>query len=75
MTTDEFNLRASACLGGRGWMTRLAAITGVHYATVKRWASGELVVPAYACALIELLEVVPEAMRPERFHRQARRAA
>lgn len=55
-------------------MTRLAAITGVHYATVKRWASGELAVPDYASALIELLEVVPEAMRPERFHRPARPA-
>lgn len=72
MTTDEFNYRAAACLGGRGWMTRLAAVTGVHYATVKRWASGELVVPEYVCALIELLEVVPAAMRPARFHRQSR---
>lgn len=53
-------------------MTRLAEATGVHYATVKRWASGELVVPDYAKALVELLEVVPEAMRPARFHRGPR---
>lgn len=54
-------------------MTRLAAITGVHYATVKRWANGSMPVPAYVVALVELLEVVPEAMRPERFLRPLRK--
>lgn len=67
MNTTEFNERASAALGGRGWMTRLSAITGVHYATVKRWANGSMPVPDYASAIVELLEVVPEALRPSRF--------
>ena len=75
MHTKEFNNRAAAVLGGRGWMTAMARICGVHYATVKRWAAGDLPVPEYAVALIELLEVVPAAMRPERFHRTARSIA
>lgn len=70
MDTTEFRRRAAATLGGHGWMTQLAKITGVHYATVKRWARGDLHPPAYACALIELLEVIPQAMRPERFQKQ-----
>lgn len=48
-------------------MTRLSEITGVHYATVKRWANGALPVPLYAIALVELLEIVPAALRPLRF--------
>jgi hypothetical protein len=48
-------------------MTRLSEITGVHYATVKRWSNGTLPVPLYAIAIIELLEIVPAAMRPLRF--------
>lgn len=48
-------------------MTRLSEITGVHYATVKRWANGSLPVPLYAIALVELLEIVPAALRPLRF--------
>ncbi len=69
MNTKEFCTRAAATLGGHGWMAHLARITGVHYATVKRWANGDLQPPAYACALVELLEVVPAALRPERFQR------
>ena len=72
MDTKEFNSRASAALGGRGWMTALARICGCHYATVKRWASGDLTVPEYAAAIVELLEVVPAAMRPDRFQRPPR---
>jgi DNA-binding transcriptional regulator YdaS (Cro superfamily) len=65
--TEEFVERASATLGGRGWMKRLSEALGVHYATVKRWASGDMVVPEYAAAVIELLEKVPAALRPRRF--------
>jgi DNA-binding transcriptional regulator YdaS (Cro superfamily) len=67
MRTDEFCHRAALTLGGRGWMTRLASALGVHYATVKRWANGEMDVPEYAAAAIELLEIVPAALRPKRF--------
>lgn len=74
MNTTEFNMRAAAALGGRGWMTRLAEITGVHYATVKRWANGSMPVPLYAIAIVELLEIVPEAMRPTRFLKQPRQS-
>ena len=75
MNTTEFNERAARALGGRGWMTRLAAITGVHYATVKRWSNGSMPVPDYAVAIVELLEIVPEAMRPSRFLRPPRKGA
>ena len=74
MNTTEFNERASATLGGRGWMTRLAEITGVHYATVKRWSNGSLPVPLYAIAIVELLEIVPEAFRPARFLKTPRQS-
>jgi hypothetical protein len=69
MKTDDFCRRADAALGGRGWMTTLARATGVHYATVKRWANGDLEVPEYVVAIVELLEKVPAAMRPDRFQR------
>ena len=72
MDTKEFNLRAAAALGGRGWMTAMARALDVHYATVKRWASGDLQVPEYACAVVELLEKVPAAMRPDRFQKPPR---
>lgn len=75
MNTTEFKARASSALGGRGWMTRLASITGVHYATVKRWANGSMPVPDYACAIVELLEVVPTALRPQRFLKPPRESA
>lgn len=74
MNTTEFNERASAALGGRGWMTRLSEITGVHYATVKRWSNGALPVPLYAIAIVELMEIVPEAMRPLRFLKPPRQS-
>jgi hypothetical protein len=70
MDTKDFCLRAESALGGRGWMTLLARACGVHYATVKRWANGDLAVPEYAQAIVELLEQVPVAMRPDRFQRQ-----
>lgn len=50
-------------------MTHLARISGVHYATVKRWARGDLAPPEYACALVELLEATPSEQRPARFQR------
>lgn len=63
MTTDDFCTRASLALGGHGWITRIARISGVHYATAKRWASGELPVPQYAATIVELLEKAPEEGR------------
>lgn len=73
MKSRELEARAAATLGGRGWKTRLAQITGKDYATVKRWANGELVVPEYVIAIIELLERLPEAMRPARCFAEPRR--
>jgi lambda repressor-like predicted transcriptional regulator len=48
-------------------MTRLSKGVGVHYATVKRWAAGDLPVPEYAAAAIELLEAAPASTWPARF--------
>jgi hypothetical protein len=73
MKSREFEAKAGAIFGAHGWKKRIAAATGKDYATVKRWATGELPVPDYAVAIVELLEIVPEAMRPERFLRPARR--
>jgi hypothetical protein len=70
MDTKEFCNRAAATMGGHGWMTLMAKATGTHYSTVKRWANGELAPPEYACAIVELLETIPAAMRPERFQRK-----
>lgn len=69
MKTKEFCDRASAALGGHGWMAMLARACGAHYSTVKRWANGDLAVPEYAVAIVELLERVPAAMRPDRWLR------
>lgn len=69
MTRDEFNERCARLLGRHGWKIRFAEATGVHYATVKRWSSGDLAVPEYAAALVELLEGVPVFLRPRRWSR------
>lgn len=67
MTPDEFAARASAALGGRGWQTRLAAALGIDGSTIRRWLSGSMPLPAYAVAVVELLEAVPAAFRPARW--------
>jgi hypothetical protein len=67
MNGTEFETRASAALGGRGWQARLSRCIGVNASTIRRWAAGELTVPAYAVALLELLERVPHTARPGRW--------
>lgn len=73
MNTQEFNSRSEAVFGGRGWKTRLAAATGKDYSTVKRWADGSIPVPEYAASIVELLELIPEPFRPEKFLPPSRR--
>jgi hypothetical protein len=78
MDTNDFCERAAKILGGHGWRTRLAAITGKDYATIKRWANGQQPVPDYAASIVELLELVPaESFErlPERFQARKRRTA
>lgn len=75
ISTSDFCERASAVLNGRGWMTRLASITGKDYSTVKRWAAGDLDVPGYAVTIVELLELVPAERRPERYGKPHRKRA
>lgn len=71
---NEFADRAKAILGGRGYQRRLAAALGVHTTTVSRWVSGDLDPPAYAWAVVELLEALDAASRqiqdltPDRWH-------
>lgn len=73
MTGDDFAARASALLGGRGWMEPFARACGVHRNTVWRWTAGELDVPTYAVSLLELLEAMPRGTPlPERWHRKPR---
>lgn len=73
MTTppESFADRASAALGGRGWQARLSRALGVDASTVRRWVSGAIPIPAYAWAVVELLEAVPTAFRPARWLGQA----
>lgn len=49
------------------WKQHFARGLGKDYATVKRWAAGELPWPDYAVAVIELLERVPLDSRPPRW--------
>ncbi|CAB4122831.1 HTH_XRE domain containing protein [uncultured Caudovirales phage] len=72
MKPDEFAARTSAVLGERGWQTRLAKALGIDPSTVRRWMNGSIAVPEYAVAVVELLEVVPAAFRPERFFKLPR---
>jgi DNA-binding transcriptional regulator YdaS (Cro superfamily) len=68
MNHSDFVDRASRALGGaRGWKSRLSKALGVAPSTVQRWASGEIEVPDYVVAVIELLEKVPVAFRPARW--------
>lgn len=83
MKHNEFNDRAATVLGGYGWKTRLARVTGNNYATVKRWTYGESPVPGAVIALVECLEQMrdlgvpyPPRFEPvERRPRQKRPAA
>ena len=68
-----FQQRASLLLGGRGWITKLSIITGVHYTTAHRWSTGELEVPRYVVAILDLLEMVPEDDRPRYVEQMMRR--
>ena len=48
------------------WKHRLGALTGRDYATVKRWASGDLETPAYVDVILDLLEALPKTYVPAR---------
>lgn len=65
----DFATRASAALGGRGWQAQMSRALGIDASTIRRWVSGAIPVPTYAWALVELLEAVPAAFRPERWLR------
>jgi DNA-binding transcriptional regulator YiaG len=39
----------------------------VNITTVWRWCRGDVAVPDYAVAILEFLEMLPKAMRPERW--------
>lgn len=67
MTPQDFVTRASAALGGRGWQGILARAIGVTPSTIRRWGTGETPLPAYAVAVLELLEQCPAAFRPARW--------
>ncbi len=67
ITQSEFKSRGRAALGGHGWMARMSRGIGKDYTTVIRWANGDLSVPAYAVAVLELLEAVPRDQHPSRF--------
>lgn len=63
----EFEQRATAALGGRGWQKAMSAALGVDASTIRRWTSGNVDVPTYAVAVLELLEATPAAFRPPRW--------
>ena len=64
MTHLELAERAGALLGRNRWRAALGRLAGVHYATAKRWASGEIAVPAYVETIIGLMERLPTEQRP-----------
>ena len=65
----EFKERARAALG-ENYEKALAAGLGVSLSTVYRWFSGDVPVPGYAVAVIELLELVSAGFRPERWMKE-----
>ena len=67
MTPEDFTRRASLALGGRGWQGKLSRAIGVATSTIRRWGNGETPLPAYAVAVLELLEQCPAAFRPARW--------
>lgn len=69
MKPAEFEAEAFRLLGGRGWKTRFCRATATDPSTLRRWLARDEDVPDHAVALIELLRVVPAAMRPSRWLR------
>lgn len=69
LTGAEFASRAKTALGGHGWQTRMSEAIGKDKSTIRRWATGDDPVPAYAVALLELLEATHAAFRPPRWIR------
>lgn len=67
MDTRAFNAKAQRLLDHRGWKRSLSRATGKNYATVKRWSTGDLPVPAYVDMLLELLELLPKSEWPAQF--------
>ncbi len=64
MNNVELAERAGALLGRNRWRAALGRLAGVHYATAKRWSSGELAVPVYVQTIIGLMERLPPEQRP-----------
>lgn len=56
MDMAEFCALGAAMFGG-GWMTRMAEMLGLDYATVKRYKAGDLPIPRSVAMLIRLLAV------------------
>jgi hypothetical protein len=56
-------------LGNPGWKTRLSIGLDRSYYIVLRWSSGEVPVPGYVEAAIELLESCPMEQLPPRWKR------
>lgn len=69
MKPEHFETEAAQLLGGRGWKTRFCNATGTDTSTLRRWLARDEDMPAHAVALIELLRIVPAAMRPARWLR------
>lgn len=62
----HFSGRLQAALGDN-YEKKFAAGSGVSLSTVYRWCSGDVPVPGYAIALVEFLELLPAAFRPDRW--------
>lgn len=56
MTPEELDDRATRVFGTPRWRRKLALATGKNYATVKRWAAGDLPVPEYVATILTLME-------------------
>ena len=59
--------RSVRLFGEKGWMLKLADLTGRDIATVKRWANASVGLPAYVTAILDLLEAMPAKRMPKRF--------
>lgn len=69
MTPERFR----ACLAALRWSQRgVAEHLGLHTTTVRRWATGEGVIPETVARWLEHLAVVHQAMpMPENWHAEA----
>lgn len=63
-----FESRLKSTLGERH-KEAFAEASGVAISTVYRWCSGDVPVPTYAVVIVEFLEALPAAFRPERWVR------